>query len=114
MLNNLGIQISLNDFGTGYASLGYLQQFPFDTLKIDACFIRNINQHQVNAVITKTVIEMAHQLGLKVVAEGVETKAELDFLKNVQCDAIQGFLFSRPLTAKEFYKLAIDNLKLSS
>jgi diguanylate cyclase len=112
MLKKLGIQISLDDFGTGYSSLGYLQQFPFDVLKIDACFVRNINQNQVNAVITKTVIEMAHQLGLKVVAEGVETSAELDFLKNVQCDAIQGFLFSRPLAAKEFQKLAIDNMNL--
>jgi diguanylate cyclase len=112
MLKKLGIQISLDDFGTGYSSLGYLQQFPFDVLKIDACFIRNINQNQVNAVITKTVIEMAHQLGLKVVAEGVETSAELDFLKNVQCDAIQGFLFSRPLAAKEFQKLAMDNMNL--
>jgi diguanylate cyclase len=112
MLKKLGIQISLDDFGTGYSSLGYLQQFPFDVLKIDACFVRNINQNQVNAVITKTVIEMAHQLGLKVVAEGVETSAELDFLKNVQCDAIQGFLFSRPLAAKEFQKLAMDNMNL--
>jgi diguanylate cyclase len=110
MLKKLGIQISLDDFGTGYSSLGYLQQFPFDVLKIDACFIREINQNQVNAVITKTVIEMAHQLGLKVVAEGVETTAELDYLKNVQCDAIQGFIFSRPLAAKEFQKLAMDNL----
>jgi diguanylate cyclase len=110
MLKKLGIQISLDDFGTGYSSLGYLQQFPFDVLKIDACFIREINHNQVNAVITKTVIEMAHQLGLKVVAEGVETTAELDYLKNVQCDAIQGFIFSRPLAAKEFQKLAMDNL----
>ncbi|MEN9520126.1 MAG: hypothetical protein RLZZ381_2714 [Cyanobacteriota bacterium] len=114
MLKNLGIQISLDDFGTGYCSLGYLQQFPFDTLKIDACFIRNINQNQVNAVITKTVIEMAHQLGLKVIAEGVETRAELDFLKNVQCDTIQGFLFSRPLAAKEFRKLAMKQMHLSN
>jgi diguanylate cyclase len=109
MLKKLGIQISLDDFGTGYSSLGYLQQFPFDVLKIDACFIRNIDQNQVNAVITKTVIEMAHQLGLKVVAEGVETTAELDFLKNVQCDAIQGFIFSRPLAVKEFQKLAMNH-----
>ncbi|MGL5836158.1 MAG: two-component system response regulator [Waterburya sp.] len=114
MLKKLGIQISLDDFGTGYSSLGYLQQFPFDVLKIDACFIRDINQNQVNAVITKTVIEMAHQLGLKVVAEGVETTEELDFLQNVQCDAIQGFLFSRPLAAKEFQKLAMNNMNSSN
>lgn len=112
MLKKLGIQISLDDFGTGYSSLGYLQQFPFDVLKIDACFIRDIDQNQVNAVITKTVIEMAHQLGLKVVAEGVETTAELDFLQNVQCDAIQGFLFSRPLAAKEFQKLTMNNMNI--
>ncbi|NJL52376.1 MAG: EAL domain-containing protein [Hydrococcus sp. SU_1_0] len=114
MLKKLGIQISLDDFGTGYSSLGYLQQFPFDVLKIDACFIRDINQNHVNSVITKTVIEMAHQLGLKVVAEGVETTAELDFLKNAQCDAIQGFLFSRPLAAKELQKLAMDNMNSSN
>jgi len=114
LLKKLGIQISLDDFGTGYSSLGYLQQFPFDILKIDACFIRNINQNQVNAVITKTVIEMAHQLGLKVVAEGVETVGELNYLKNVECDVIQGFLFSRPLAAKELQKLAMDNIAVFS
>lgn len=114
MLKKLGIQISLDDFGTGYSSLGYLQQFSFDILKIDTCFIRNINHNQVNAVITKAVIEMAHQLGLKVVAEGVETTAELDFLKNIQCDAVQGFLFSRPLSAQEFQKLTRKQLHLPS
>lgn len=114
MLKKLGIQISLDDFGTGYSSLGYLQQFSFDILKIDTCFIRNINHNQVNAVITKAVIEMAHQLGLKVVAEGVETTAELDFLKNIQCDAVQGFLFSRPLSAPEFQKLARKQMHLPS
>ena len=112
MLKKLGIQISLDNFGTGYSSLGYLQQFPFDILKIDACFIRNINQNQVNAVITKTVIEMAHQLSTKVVAEGVETTAELDFLKTIQCDAVQGFLFSRPLSGQEFQKLAKEQINL--
>ena len=105
LLKKLGIQISLDDFGTGYSSLGYLQQFPFDTLKIDACFVQRINENQVNAVITKTIIDMAHQLGLKVIAEGVETLAELLFLQEAKCDGIQGFLFSRPISAKEFTKL---------
>jgi diguanylate cyclase len=109
LLKKLGVQIALDDFGTGYSSLGYLQQFPFDILKIDACFIHNIDRNETNAVITKTVIDMAHQLGLKVVAEGVETEAELNFLKKCQCDEIQGFLFSRPLSAKDFYKLATHN-----
>jgi EAL domain-containing protein (putative c-di-GMP-specific phosphodiesterase class I)/CheY-like chemotaxis protein len=109
LLKKLGIQIALDDFGTGYSSLGYLQQFPFDILKIDACFIRNIDRNETNGVITKTIIDMAHQLGLKVVAEGVETEAELNFLRKCQCDEIQGFLFSRPLNAKEFYKLVTRN-----
>ena len=113
LLKKLGIKISLDDFGTGYSSLGYLQQFPFDNLKIDGCFIRNIEQNRVNAVITKNVIEMAHQLGLKVVAEGVETTAELNFLRHARCDAIQGFLVSRPLPASEFEKLLTSNLCLS-
>ena len=112
LIKKIGVKIALDDFGTGYSSLSYLQQFPFDTLKIDACFIRNIESNEVNAVITKTVIEMAHKLGLKVVAEGVETEAELNCLKEYQCDEIQGFLFSRPLINKEFKNLAFNNLKL--
>ena len=110
LLKKLGIKIALDDFGTGYASLGYLQQFPFDILKIDSCFVRNINKNRVNAVIAKNTISMAHQLGLQVVAEGVETEAELNFLKHVQCDLVQGFWLSRPLEAKEFQKLVINGM----
>ena len=110
LLKKLGIQIALDDFGTGYASLGYLQQFPFDILKIDSCFVRNINENRVNAVIAKNTISMAHQLGLQVVAEGVETEAELNFLKHAQCDLVQGFWLSRPLEAKEFQKLVINSM----
>lgn len=114
LIKKIGVQIALDDFGTGYSSLSYLQQFPFDTLKIDSCFIRNIDSNEVNAVISKTIIEMAHKLGLKVVAEGVETKAELKFLQECKCDAIQGFLFSRPLIAKDFKNLALDNLRTTA
>ena len=117
LLKRLNVQISLDDFGTGYSSLGYLQQFPFDVLKIDRCFIRDINNNQKNAVITKSVIAMAHLLGLKVVAEGIETQAELAFLANCQCDFVQGFLFSRPIPVREFERLlfadqafSVDNL----
>ena len=113
LLKKIGIQISLDDFGTGYSSLGYLQQFPFDTLKIDRCFIRNIDSNRVNAVITENIISMAHQLGLKVIAEGVETEAELDFLNRVGCDSIQGYLFSRPLPAAEFKSLIKNHLCLA-
>ena len=114
LLKKLGIKISLDDFGTGFSSLGYLQQFPFDTLKIDRCFIRNIHQNKVNSVITRAVIDMAHQLNLKIVAEGVETKAELDFLKSIDCDMFQGYWFSRPVSNGEFYKLAWKNAKSRS
>lgn len=108
LIKKLGIQITLDDFGTGYASLGYLQQFPFDLVKIDSCFIRDIDRKNVNAVITENIIRMAHQLGLKVVAEGVETEAELQYLKQYQCNYIQGFYYSRPLDADKFEKLAIN------
>lgn len=114
LLKKLGITIALDDFGTGYASLGYLQQFPFDVLKIDSCFVRHIECNKVSAVITENIIGMAHQLGLQVVAEGIETEAELNFLKNVRCDLIQGYLFSRPLEAREFQKLALNSLTLQS
>lgn len=110
LLKKLGIQIALDDFGTGYASLGYLQQFPFDILKLDSCFIRGIKPNGVSAVIIENIICMAHQLGLKVVAEGVETEAELNFLKQVKCDMVQGYLFSRPLEAKEFQRLAMNGI----
>jgi diguanylate cyclase (GGDEF)-like protein len=104
-LKELGLQIAIDDFGTGYSSLGYLQQFPFDNLKLDQCFVRNIDHNTTNQAITKAVISMAHQLQLKVVAEGVETFTELEFLREQECDEIQGYLFSRPLAAPEFQKL---------
>ena len=107
LIKQLGIKITLDDFGTGYSSLGYLHQFPFDVLKIDRCFITKIDQNQKNAVITKSVIEMAHQLGLKVVGEGVERQAELDFLVKNKCDEIQGYLFARPLPVSDFEKLVM-------
>lgn len=112
-IQGLGIQIALDDFGTGYSSLSYLQQFPFDILKIDRCFIHDIDQNKTNAVITKATIDMAHQLGLKVVAEGIETKAEYDILKQYQCDEIQGFLISYPLSETEFKNFVIDQSVLA-
>ena len=109
LIKKTGIQIALDDFGTGYSSLEYLQQFPFDILKIDSCFVRNIDSNSTNAVITQTIIQMAHQLGLKVVAEGVETEGELEFLRQSNCNEIQGFLFSRPLSARDFEDLLVNN-----
>lgn len=111
-LKSLGVQIAIDDFGTGYSSLSYLQQFPFDILKIDRCFIRNITSNSNNAAITKAIIEMAKTLNLKLMAEGVETEDELSFVRQHQCDGMQGFLFSRPVPAHEFEQLLTSGKRL--
>jgi diguanylate cyclase (GGDEF)-like protein len=104
-LKSVGIKVAMDDFGTGYSSLSYLQQFPFDILKIDQCFIRKIDQNPKNAAIAQAIITMAHQLNLRVVAEGVETTEELTFVHENNCDEIQGYLFSKPITSEEFTQL---------
>jgi diguanylate cyclase (GGDEF)-like protein len=104
-LKSLGIKLALDDFGTGYSSLSYLQQFPFDSLKIDRSFVHNVALNPKNAVIVAATIQMAHRLGLRVVAEGVETEADKVFLHQHQCDRIQGFLFSRPVEAMDLEQL---------
>ncbi len=104
-LKSLGVEIAIDDFGTGYSSLSYLQQFPFDILKIDRCFIQDITDNLNKAAITKAIIEMAKNLNLKLVAEGVETESELSFVRQHQCDLMQGYLFSRPVPARDFEQL---------
>jgi diguanylate cyclase (GGDEF)-like protein len=104
-IKSLGIRVAMDDFGTGYSSLSYLQQFPFDILKIDQCFIRKIDQNPKNAAIAQAIIMMAHQLNLRVIAEGVETPAELAFLQKNGCDDLQGYLFSPPVNAKIFTQM---------
>ncbi len=111
-LKALGVKIAIDDFGTGYSSLSYLQQFPFDVLKIDRCFIRNITENANNAAITQAIIAMAKSLNLKLIAEGVETEAELSFVCQHQCDGMQGYLFSRPIPVQEFYKLLTTGKRL--
>ncbi|MGB7519562.1 MAG: EAL domain-containing protein, partial [Spirulinaceae cyanobacterium] len=111
-LRKLGITISIDDFGTGYSSLGYLKQFPFNNLKIDRCFVRNINLDDKDIAITKAIINMAHNLNLKVIAEGVETQEELDFLREHKCDEIQGYFFSRPVPAQELSSLIREGKRL--
>lgn len=108
-----GVKISLDDFGTGYSSLSYLQQFPFDTLKIDRCFVRNINSDPKNAALTTAIISMASGLNLNVVAEGVETQEELTFLCQQRCNTIQGYLFSRPVSADKFEEMLREGKTLS-
>jgi len=105
-IKELGVQIALDDFGTGYSSLSYLRRFPIDELKIDRSFVVECQAANNSAtVITQAIIAMAHALHLRVVAEGVETERQLDFLRGTGCDQYQGFLFSKPVPAPEFEAL---------
>ncbi|MCU6433519.1 EAL domain-containing protein [Undibacterium sp. Jales W-56] len=105
-----GIALALDDFGTGYSALSYLKHFPFDYVKIDQSFVRDVIENTGDASISKAVIAMAHSLGIKVIAEGVETEAQCEFLSLNMCDQIQGYLLSRPMPAdqaKEFLQSEI-------
>jgi diguanylate cyclase (GGDEF)-like protein/PAS domain S-box-containing protein len=104
-LKSMGIALAIDDFGTGYSSLGYLKRFPIDNIKIDRSFIKDIPANSDDATITRTIIDMTHNLRLKVVAEGVETVAQRDFLRQHGCDEMQGYYFSRPLAADAFVTL---------
>ncbi|MBF0379730.1 MAG: EAL domain-containing protein [Magnetococcales bacterium] len=101
IFKKMGLKISIDDFGTGYSSLSYLKRFPIHTLKIDRAFIRDITKDSEDAAITKTIISMAKNLNLQVVAEGVASSDQLEFLRELGCDLVQGFLFSPPVFAEE-------------
>jgi EAL domain-containing protein (putative c-di-GMP-specific phosphodiesterase class I) len=98
-LHDMGIHIALDDFGTGYSSLTYLQMLPIDIIKLDKSFVWSLDLDDNKSFIVKTVIDLAHRLGIKVVAEGVETEKQLIFLKDSGCDLAQGYYFSKPLDA---------------
>ena len=113
-LKALGLRISVDDFGTGYSSLSYLKRFPVDALKIDQSFVRDIVHDTDSAAIVKAVISLAHILNLRVIAEGVETEAQCDFLRENGCDDVQGYYFGRPMSVLDFGKLLLaDSQKLS-
>ena len=106
-LKDVGVQLALDDFGTGYASLSHLRRFPIDTLKIDRSFVRDITMDSDDASIVRAVISMGRSLDLKIVAEGVETSEQFDFLRQHGCPEGQGYYFSEPMVAAEFAR-ALD------
>lgn len=98
-LRDLGVQIAIDDFGTGYSNLSSLNTFPISRLKIDRSFVQGLPEARGDSAITGAVISLGHQLGLTVIAEGVETTAQMDFLRNKGCDAVQGYYVGRPMPA---------------
>ena len=107
-LQTMGVKVAIDDFGTGYSSLSYLKHFPVNTLKIDRCFIQDVTSDRHDATISLAIIDLAHSLSLQVIAEGVETMEQVQFLKEHSCDQIQGYFFSPPLPQLEFEKMLID------
>ena len=100
-----GYRFYIDDFGTGYSSLSYLHSFPFDALKIDRSFVNNLESGDEHCKLVETIISIAHNFNMKVIAEGVETESQHAQLKAMGCEYLQGFLFSRPLPAEELFAL---------
>ena len=111
-MHTLGVQMSIDDFGTGFSSLSYLKNLPVNKLKIDQSFVRDIDTDESDAAIIRSIISLGHRLDMKVIAEGVETLEQLDFLRLRGCDEIQGYFFSRPLLADDFFKFVCGNPRL--
>ena len=107
-LKSLGVRVAIDDFGTGHSSLATLKRFPIDSVKIDHSFIFDLPDDQDDVAITRAVIAMAHSLGLKVIAEGVETKEQSDFLRAHDCDEMQGYFFSPPIDSAALMRLITE------
>jgi diguanylate cyclase (GGDEF)-like protein/PAS domain S-box-containing protein len=112
-LKDIGVSISLDDFGTGYSSLSYLKRFPIDVLKIDKSFVDDVTTNSADAAIALSVISLAHNLNMRVIAEGVETREQVQFLAERGCDEMQGYYFSRPVNAESFTALLRERRTLS-
>ena len=111
-LRDMNIKLAVDDFGTGYSSLSYLHRFPLSILKIDYTFIRQMNENSENIEIVKTIVNLAHNLGMDVVSEGVETEDQLEILKSLKCENGQGFLFSEPVDSIKAKLLIEENMML--
>ncbi len=107
-LKDYGVSISIDDFGTGYSSLAYLKRLPVNSLKIDISFIKSLPEDTENAKITETIISLAKIMNLKTIAEGIDTKAQIDFLRKLKCDEVQGYYFTKPLPAPEIEKFMVN------
>ena len=112
-LHDRGISLTIDDFGTGYSSLSYLKHFPVKTLKIDLSFIRDMTKSKKDRKMVASIIALAHNLDIQVVAEGVETEEQLNILKDFGCNIVQGFLFSKPVSAESMKVLIEDHNKLN-
>jgi len=107
-LKDLGLQLAIDDFGTGYSSLSYLHRFPTDTLKIDQSFVGQMDANQDDQEIVQTIVSLGHKLGMNLVAEGIETEVQVTLLRALGCELGQGYLFARPLGAREATALLIE------
>lgn len=108
-LKSRRIHIAIDDFGTGYSSLGYLKRFPIDSVKIDRSFVRDVPQDREDCALAQAAIAMAHALGMRIVAEGVETAEQLVFLQDQGCDEVQGYYYARPMPADEIARFVRDH-----
>ncbi|MGB2269922.1 MAG: putative bifunctional diguanylate cyclase/phosphodiesterase, partial [Cycloclasticus pugetii] len=110
-LKELGIKLAIDDFGTGYSSLSYLKRLPINLLKIDRSFVNNCLLNSIDSDIIRTIIILAHSMGIDVIAEGVETEQQSTLLKSLNCDFVQGYLFGKPMPSEEFEKLIFNNVR---